>query len=123
MSLSEEQRRKMIRDAGSPKKRHHWTIGFDYTNGFAPKIYEWKTQFGSADGSLVSHRISRERYTVIDRETSYVVANVPGRTYAKGCIDELGPDWARLSKLLFIGDSDAVNRVKEVLRKHKSVVG
>lgn len=122
MSLSEEQRREMICNAGEPKKGHHWAIWFDWNNGSKPTLAEWKTQFRSADGKLVAHRVSREAYTIIDRETSYVVASVPGRIYAKGLVAELGPIWAETVAKVFRGDMDVVNRVKETVRKYKSIV-
>jgi hypothetical protein len=115
MSLSEEERREIIRNAGEPKKGHHWAIYFDRTDA---KIAEWKTQFRSTDGALVSHRVSRDSYTIVDRETSYIVASVPGRTFAKGLIAELGPTWSTVVKLVMNGDSDAVKRVREIIRKY-----
>lgn len=121
MSLSEAQRREMIRNAGEPKKGHHWAIWFDWNDGFAPKLAEWKTQFRSGDGKLVAHRVSRESYTIIDRETSYIVASVPGRTYAKGVIEDLGPTWSETVVKVFCGDMNAVDRVKETVRKYKPI--
>lgn len=122
MSLSEEQRREMIRNAGEPKKGYHWAIWFDWNNGGEPTLTEWRTQFRSADGKLVAHRVSRVSYTIIDRETSYVVASAPGRTYARGLVEELGPKWAETVAGVFHGDVDAVDYVKATARKHKSIL-
>jgi hypothetical protein len=118
MSLSEERRREMIRDAGPSKKGHHWGIWLADREGETYTIVEVKTQFKSEDGKLVAERVSREWYTVLETETSYIVASVPGRTYAKGLIAELGPVWAE--KMKHRHDPDTIRGVRAICEKYKA---
>lgn len=114
--LSEEDRRRLVRDAGEPKKGHHWAILQDNHGKYS--VHELKTQFRSTNGDLVAERVSREWYGVRDRSTSYLLASVPGRTYAKGLIEELGPVWAEKMKLR--SDPEVVRGIRAICAKYKA---
>jgi hypothetical protein len=118
MSLSIEQRKQMIRDAGEPKKGHHWMLQRFDREGVDYRPVELKTQFKSEDGKLVAHRIDKDSYTILDLDTSYIVARVRGRKEAKAFIEELGSEWNVLVDLLFKGDDRTIKRVREVCRRY-----
>ena len=118
VDTSEELRRNAIREAGKPKKGYHWTLWRYDREGTDYQPVETKTQFESKDGKLVAERASRDRYTVLDRETSYIVAIVPGRTHAKDLVAELGPTWAE--KMKQRNDPEVVRGIRMICAKHQA---
>lgn len=115
MVLTEEQRRQMVRDAGAPKKGHHWTMWFDRDK--PPELIQQKTQFASVDGSLVCHRVTSKLYKIVDRDTAFVLRTVERRDHAKRGIEELGPNWANTVRLILDGKVDAAQYVTSVFEK------
>lgn len=114
MSLTEEQRRTMIRDAGKPKKGHHWAVLFD-CGSF--EICERKTLFASSDGALVCHRADTDLYRIVDRDTGAVFRTIESRNHAKCAIEMLGPNWHEVVRRIIAGDANEMRRVVLVFEK------
>ena len=106
MVLTIEQRRQMIRDAGEPKKGHHWFLQRQDREGNVYKAVELKTQFASDDGSLVCHGGSGFPYAICDRGLGCQLRTVDKRDHAKRAVKMLGPTWVETVRKLLAGDTD-----------------
>jgi hypothetical protein len=87
MGLSEERRRSAIRNAGDPGKGRHWRVFSDGKVEAKTTSYE--------NGDLVVHEF-RDRYCVLDRQTSYDIGEFSRLKYAKIFCNELSPIWSGL---------------------------
>ena len=111
MFLTEEQRRQMIRDAGDPGKCSHWRVYSDGTIELKKTSYEV--------GDLVVHKF-RDRFCVVDRQTSYEIADFSKLKYVKIFCEELNPICRDLLRKILDGDTAAQMRFREMLVAHGS---
>lgn len=106
----------MIRDAGEPKKGHHWFLQRQDREGDVYKAVELKTQFASDDGSLVCHGGSGFPYAICDRGLGCQIRTVDKRDHAKQAVKMLGPTWVEFVRRLHGDDiDDARNAAQEIV--------
>lgn len=72
------------------------------------------------NGDLVVHKF-RDRYCVLDRQTSYDIGEFSRLKYAKIFCDELGPIWSGLLRRILDGDESARLQLREMLAAHSSL--